>query len=378
MNIRRRDFITLLGGAAAWPLTARAAESAKSPTIGYLGTTTPTAWGPWTAAFLQRLHELGWTEGRNLAIEYRWADGRIERYAEIAAEFVRLKVDVMVTGGNAALAAKQATSGIPIVFALADDPVGSGLIASLARPGANVTGLSLQQSDIAGKRLELLREMRPGLRRLGIMANVDYPTAGLEVREIQTAAGILGLDIADFEIRHADDITSAFAGMAGRADALYVIADALVNANRIRINTLALGARLPTMHGNRDMVEAGALMSYAANYADLFRHAGDYVDKILRGAKPADLPVEQPTKFDLVINLTTRPRARPCRASFAACPRRRGYRMRRGEFVMLLGGAAVLWPITTRAQQNDRIKRIGLLLGATTEYDPESEARVSA
>jgi putative ABC transport system substrate-binding protein len=303
--MRRRDFIALLSGAAAWPLPIWAQQPGKIPTIGYLGTTTPAAWSPWTAAFLQRLRELGWIEGRNVAIEYRWAEVRAERFAEIAAEFVQHRVDVIVTGGNAAVAARQASSEIPIVFALADDPVGAGLIASLARPGGNVTGLSLQQSDLAGKRLELLREVFPGLRRLAILGNVDYPTAGLELRELRAAAGTLGLDIAGFDIRRAEDIAPAFTAMAGRADALYVIADALVNANRIRINTLALGARLPTMHGNRDMVEAGALMSYAANYADLFRRSGDYVDKILRGTKPADLPVEQPTKFDLVINLTT-------------------------------------------------------------------------
>ena len=260
----------------------------------------------WTAAFVQRLRELGWIEGRTVAIEYRWAEGRSERFAEIAAEFVRLKVDVIVTTWNrAVLAAKQATSVIPIVFALAGDPVGSGLVASLARPGGNVTGLSVQQTDLAGKRLELLREVVPGLRRLAIMANVGYPDAVLEMGEVQAAARTLGLEVVTLEIRRAEDIAPAFEALKGRADALYVCTDALVNTNRIRINTLALGARLPTMHGIREYVEAGGLMSYGANFPDLFRRAADYVDKILRGAKPADIPVEQPTKFDLVINLTT-------------------------------------------------------------------------
>ena len=225
--------------------------------------------------------------------------------AEIAAEFVRLKVDVIVTGGNAAVAAKQASSVVPIVFALVDDPVGSGLVASLARPGGNVTGLSMQSADLAGKQLALLREVVPGLRRVAIMANVDYPAAVQEMDEIQAAAGALGLDVATFEIRRAEDITPAFEALKGRAEALYVVGDALVMTHRVRINTLALSARLPTIFFLREYVEAGGLMSYGPNIADLFRRAADFVDKILRGTKPGEIPVEQPTKFDLVINLTT-------------------------------------------------------------------------
>src|SRR5262249_33357802 len=226
------------------------------------------------------------------------------RFAEIAAEFVRLKVDVIVAGGSAAVEAKQATSVIPIVVVLGD-PIATGLVASLARPGGNVTGLSNQQTDLHGQGLELLREVLPSLRRLAIMANVDYPEAVLEVREIQAIGKTLGLEVATVEIRRAEDIAPAFEALKGRADALYVITDALVSTNRIRINTFALAARLPTMHGVRDYVEAGGLMSYGAGYSDLFRRAGDYVDKILRGANPADIPVEQPTKFDLVVNLIT-------------------------------------------------------------------------
>jgi putative tryptophan/tyrosine transport system substrate-binding protein len=304
--VKRREFISLLGGAAAaWPLAARAQQAGKLPTIGFLGTAASSAWGPWTAAFVQRLHELGWIEGRTVAIQYRWAEGRAERLAEIAAEFVRLKVDVIVTGGNAAVAAKQASSVVPIVFALVDDPVGSGLVASLARPGGNVTGLSMQSTDLAGKRLALLREVVPGLRRLAIMANVEYPAAVQEVGEIQAAAGTLGLDVPTFEIRRAEDIAPAFEALKGRAEALYVVGDALVFTHRVRINTLALAARLPTIFFLREYVEAGGLMSYGPNFPDLFRRAADYVDKILRGAKPGDIPVEQPTKFDLIINLTT-------------------------------------------------------------------------
>jgi putative tryptophan/tyrosine transport system substrate-binding protein len=304
-QLKRRDFITLLGGAAAaWPLAVRAQQLGKLPTIGFLGTTSAAAWSPWTAAFTQRLRELGWIEGRTIAIEYRWAEGRSERFAEIAAEFVRLKVDVIITGGSAAVAAKQATSVVPIVFVLGE-PVGTGLVATLARPGGNVTGLSNQQTDLPGKRLELLREVLPSLRQLAIMANVDYPEAVLEMRDVQAISKTLGLEVATVEIRRAEDISPAFEALKGRADALYVITDALVSTNRIRINTFALAARLLTMHGVREYVEAGGLMSYGADYSDLFRRAGDYVDKILRGAKPADIPVEQPTKFDLVVNLIT-------------------------------------------------------------------------
>jgi ABC-type uncharacterized transport system substrate-binding protein len=305
-GMRRREFITLLGGAAAWPIAARAQQPPKLPTIGYLGPSTPSVDSQRIAAFVQRLRELGWTEGRTIAIEVRRAEGRNERFAEIAAEFVRLKVDVIVTAGTAAVVtAKQATSVIPIVFAVAGDPVGTGLVASLARPGGNVTGLSNQSADLAGKRLELLREVVPSLRRLAILANAGSPIGVLEMREAQAAARTLGLEVVTSEIRRVEDIAPAFETLKDRAEALYVASDPLVTTNRIRISTLALGARLPTMHGQGDSVEAGGLMSYGANYPDLHRRAADYVDKILRGAKPGDIPVEQPTKFDLVINLTT-------------------------------------------------------------------------
>jgi putative ABC transport system substrate-binding protein len=308
--MRRRTFITLLGGAAtasslAWPLAARA-QQAKLPTIGFLGPTTPFAQSQWTAAFVQRLRELGWIESRNVAIEYRWAEGRTDRAVEIAAELVRFKVDVIVTGGSTNVAAaRQATSVIPIVFAAAGDPVGNNLVASLARPGGNITGLSLQQTDLGAKRLEILRELVPTLRRLAIMAHIDSAGAVLEMGEVQAAARTLGIEIVAIEIRQAKDIAPALEGLKGRADALYVASDPLFTTNRIRINTLALSARLPTIYNFRDYVEGGGLMSYGPNLPDLYRRAADYVDKILRGAKPANIPVEQPTKFDLVINLTT-------------------------------------------------------------------------
>jgi putative ABC transport system substrate-binding protein len=306
-HIGRRSFLTLLGGAAAaWPIAARAQQAGKLPTIGFLGGSTASAQSQWTTGFVQRLRELGWNEGGTVAIEYRWAEGRKERFTEFAAELVRLKVDVIVTVAPAVPAAKLATSVIPIVFALSvGDPVGTGLVDSLARPGGNVTGLSTQQTDLAGKRLELLREVVPGLRRVAVMGNVGDPAAVLEMREVQVAARTLDLDVTTSEIRRAEDIAPAFEAFRRRAEAVYLVADPLVGGNRTRINTLALGARLPTMHGAREYVDAGGLMSYAVSFPNQFRRAADFVDKILRGTKPADIPVEQPTRFDLVVNLTT-------------------------------------------------------------------------
>jgi putative ABC transport system substrate-binding protein len=305
--VKRREFITLLGCAAsAWPLAARAQQPGKVPVIGFLGAATLSARSQWVDAFVQRLRELGWIEGRTVAIEYRFAEGRNERMAEIAAEFVRLKVDVIVTySTSAVIAAKEATAVIPIVSALMGDPVGTGLVASLGRPGGNVTGLSNQATDTAGKRLELLREVVSGLRRLAVLANVSNPVSRLEMGEVQAAAKALGLDLVTLEIRRLEDIAPAFETLKGRAQALYIVSDPLMLSNRVRINTFSLVARLPATYNQREYVEAGGLMSYGADYSDLFRRAGDYVDKILRGAKPADIPVEQPTKFELVINLTT-------------------------------------------------------------------------
>ena len=303
--MRRRGFITLLGGfaGASWPLTAGAQLPGKLPVIGYLGPTTASALSQRLAAFVQRLHELGWYEGRTVVIEYRWAEGRDDRYAELAAEFVGQKVAVIVTGGAApALAAKRATSVIPIVFTVVEDPVGTGVVVSLARPGGNVTGLSNQSAELAGKRLELLREVVPKLRRLVMLGNIDRV---LEMGHVQQAARKLGLEVVTLEIRRASDIAHAIEVFKQSVDAVYVVADPLLFANRARIHTLTMGARLPTIYNARDYVEEGGLMSYGSNISDLFRRAADYVDKILRGAKPADLPVEQPTKFDLVINLTT-------------------------------------------------------------------------
>src|SRR3974390_35646 len=305
--MKRREFITLVGGAATmWPLVVRAQQPTKLRTIGFSGQSTRSAESELVAAFTQRLHELGWIENRTVVIEYRWSEGRAERFVQIAAEFVRLKVAVIVTSGTPqVLAAKQATSVIPIVFARAGDPLANGLVASLARPGGNVTGLSVQGDELAGKRIEILREVVPSLRRVAILANVGNPFSVVELGEAQAAARMLGLEFDTLEIRRAEDIAPAFEAIKGRAEALYVCPDGLVDAHKIRINTFALGARLPTMHGDREYVEAAGLMSYGANLPDLYRRSADYVDKILRGANPGDMPVEQPTKFDLIINLTT-------------------------------------------------------------------------
>ena len=305
--MRRREFITLVGGTGTvWPLAARAQQAAKLPTIGFLGANNASFAMASIDAFVQRLRELGWIENRTVAIEYRWAEGREARFAEIAAEFVRLKVDVILTYATpSSIAAKKATAVIPIVFAAAGDPVGTGLVASLARPGGNMTGLSIQQTDLASKRLEILREVLPGLRTLAILVDTGAPNSVLERGEVQTAAQTLGLATVTSEVQRVEDIAPAFDALKGRAEALYVCSSPLLTTNRIRVNNLALGMRVPTVYGFRDYIEAGGLMSYGPNLPSLFRRAADYVDKILRGAKPGDLPVEQPTKFDFIINLTT-------------------------------------------------------------------------
>jgi putative ABC transport system substrate-binding protein len=303
--MRRRTFIAALGSAAAWPLAAHAQQAGKSPTIGILGSDSA-AWSRLVSALLQRLRELGYIENRTIAIEYRWTEGRNERYAAMAAELVGLNVDIIVALGTpAVVAARKATAVISIVFPIASDPVGDGLVASLARPGGNVTGLSNQQPDLAGKRLEILQEIIPGFSRLAVLANGLSPTAILNVGEVQAAALQLGLEVNTLDVKRTDDIAPAIDQLKGRTQAIYVVGDYFVFNNQIQINTLALVARMPTMHNARGYVESGGLVSYGTNFSGLFRRAGDYVDKILKGAKPADIPIEQPTKFELVINMKT-------------------------------------------------------------------------
>ena len=304
--MRRREFIAALGGAAAWPLVARAQTPRKLPTIGLLMPGTRAAHGPWFDALVQRLNALGWIEGRTVAIEYRYADGRTELYDEIAAELVRLKVDLIVTTGPAAQQARKATSVIPIVLPLTGDPVVIGLAASLARPGSNVTGLSTMQPELASKRLELLREVVPNIRRLAIMINLGFRDVVMEADAVQALAPPLGIEVAALKIWRSEEILPALESLNEHLpDALYVPPDATFNSNRIAINTFALNARLPTMLAFPEAVETGGLMCYGPNYTSMFRRAAEYVDKILRGAKPADMPFEQPTKFDLIINLAT-------------------------------------------------------------------------
>jgi putative ABC transport system substrate-binding protein len=305
--MRRREFITLLGGAAiSAPSAGNAQQVAKTPVIGFLGASSRTAISSWTDAFVQRLSELGWIDGRNVAIVYRWAEGRPDRALELAKELARLGVNVIVTHANAGVtAAKRATSTIPIVFGAAGDPVDAGLVTNISHPEANVTGLSLQQTDTAAKRLEIMRELLPSFHRLGIFANTNNRSAMLELSQVEAAAKALELEITSAELRSVDDIPSAFDTVRGRVDMLYFCNDPLLTNSRIPIAIMSAAARLPTMFNFRENVDAGGLMSYGANLPEMFRRAAEMVDKILRGAKPGDLPVQQPTKFDFVINATT-------------------------------------------------------------------------
>jgi putative ABC transport system substrate-binding protein len=303
--MQRREFITIFGGfIGAWPLAAAAQQPGNQRLIGVLGADA-TAWSPWTVALTARLRELGWSEGDTVAIEYRWANGRSDRVSEIAAEFERRKVDVIVTYGSAATILSQTITTIPIVFAVAFDPVRAGLVQSLAHPAGNVTGISIQQPDVVGKRLKLLQQAMPQLHRLAILADAGYAEPMLEADRVKSMAQASGLEAARIGVWRAEDIEPALASLTNKADALYVVSDALIAANRTRIVTLALSARLPTMMSYDDYVDAGALMSYGPDYPDLFRKAATMVDKILRGTKPGDIPVEQPTKFELAINAKT-------------------------------------------------------------------------
>ena len=304
--MKRREFIAGLGIAAMWPTLIHAQRPAKLPTIGFMGASSPEVANQWVTAFVKRLGELGWVDGRNVAIEFRWAEARADQYNEIASGFADRKVDVIVTWASApVLAAKRATTTIPIVFAAQMDPVGAGVVTSLSHPGGNVTGMSIQQTDTTGKRIELLREVVPKLARLAVMANVAAPGAVLEMREVLATEQSLGLEVRPIEVRQADEIFEAIEALKGGVDALYVATDPLIFNNRMRMNALAKTVGLATIYGGREYTDAGALMSYGPNWTDLFRHAAEQVDRILRGVKPADIPVEQPTKFDLVINLGT-------------------------------------------------------------------------
>jgi len=303
--MHRRDFIALVGGAALSVSRDARAQPVKVPTIGILGAGAESSWAASISAFRQRLGELGWIDGRTVTIVIRWAEGRSDRFAEIATEFVQQNVDVILTAGSAIPAVKQATSTIPVVFAVAVDPLASGFVASLARPGGNITGLSLQSSEMVAKRIALLREIIPGLARLAVLANAGYLGAAHESATAEAAARQFGLDVAILDIRSTSDLAPSIESLRGKAGALYICQDSFVVTNVVRINRLARDAGVATMWGARAFCEADGFVSYGADESDLFRRAGDYVDKILKGAKPADIPVEQPTKIELIFNLRT-------------------------------------------------------------------------
>jgi putative ABC transport system substrate-binding protein len=305
----RREFLPLIWGAVLALLVffpASGQQRDKIPVVGFVGATSPTIWAPFIAAFRDRMRELGWIDGYNIAFELRWAEGHEDRYAEFAAELIRLNARVILTSSTGpVIALKKATSTIPIVFAAAGDPVGTGLVSSLAHPGGNVTGLSNQQTDLAGRRLAFLREIAPEIRRVGVMGNVTAPNVVLEMNAVVAAALKLGLDVVPVTLSRADDILPGMKSVIGKVDALYICTDPLLTLHRARISTFAASEKLPTVYAFREYVEAGGLLSYGPNFPDLFRRSADFVDKILHGARPSDIPVEQPTKYDLIVNLTT-------------------------------------------------------------------------
>lgn len=305
--MKRRDFITLLGGAAVWPVAAGAQQPAKIPQIGFLGNSTAALEADLVGPFRDGLRDLGYEESRNVVIEYRWAEGNYDRFPALIAELVALKVDVIVTAGTpAALAVKNATASIPLVMVAVGDPVGTGLVASFARPGGNNTGLTSLAPELEGKRLELLREVVPKLSYIAVLWNPANAYMVTTEKEVQAAAKVLHMKVLSLGVRTPEELDTALATvLKEQPGALNVLADRLFLHNRAHIVDFAAQHRLPGVHAYRELVVAGGLMSYGPSYADMHRRAAIYVDKILKGAKPADLPVQAPTKFELVINLKT-------------------------------------------------------------------------
>jgi len=302
--MQRREFIAALGAAAAWTVAARAQQAGKLPVVGFLIPGTEQSHGKWVAAFTSRMSQLGWADGRTVRLEYRWAAGHPERYPEFAAEFVRLNAAVLVTSINdGVIALKHAAPETPIVHT--SMVTGSPFVASLSHPGSTVTGLSQIGTELGGKRLQLLNDVVPQLRRLAVLGVKEDLKRIPETEGVAAAAKLRGIEVVPLAVSNLDDVTSAISSIKGNVDALYAIIHPFISVNQVAINALALEARLPTMHGLPEHVRSGGLMSYGASFEDLFARAGDYVDKILRGEKPADLPIEQPVKFDLVINLKT-------------------------------------------------------------------------
>jgi putative ABC transport system substrate-binding protein len=306
--MNRRTFIALIGGAAAvWPLASRAQQPRKSPRLGVLLAGTPDSFSTRARAFVEGLRDHGYVEGRTIAIEWRWGQDRVERLPELAAELVALNVDAIVTGGTpAAKALKSATRTIPIIMAIIGDPVAAGLVASLARPGGNATGFSIVAPELSGKRLQLLKEVIPGISSVAVMSNVANPQSQIELNEMQIAARTLSLRLQSIQTSAEASLEKAFeTSIHEPVQALIVLTDAVLYSQRDRIVALAAANRLPAMYFFREFVVQGGLMSYAPSDTDLFRRAAIHVDKVLKGTSPGDLPVEQPTKFELVINLKT-------------------------------------------------------------------------
>jgi putative tryptophan/tyrosine transport system substrate-binding protein len=303
--MRRREFISLLGGAAAWPLGARAQQPAKVYRIGFLGNSTAVLEADLVGPFREGLRDLGYVEGQNILMEYRWAEGEYERFPALTAELIALRVDVIVTAGTpASLAVQKAATSIPLVMVAVGDPVATGLVASLGRPGGNITGLTSISSEMAGKRLELLREVVPKLSHVAVLWNAASPIQVIDERETRAAAQALGMKMLSLGVRSREEIEDALTTMVReQPGALLVLADRLFLHHRTSIMDFAAQRRLPGVHAYRELVEAGGLMSYGPSYADMHRRAASYVDRILKGSKPADLPVQAPVKFELVINL---------------------------------------------------------------------------
>jgi len=302
--MRRREFLALVAVAAILPSMANG-QSTQIRKIGFMGTASPVVWKGWVAAFESRLQALGWTEGRTISIHYEWAAGDKSRYREIAEEFARENVDIIVTSGAGAFVIREISAAIPIVFTVDIDPLASGLVESLAKPGRNMTGNSLQAADAAGKRIDLARGLIPHLQRIALMGNVSYPGTASELGQVEAVCHQLGLNVIRREIRSAEDISGAFENLKGEVDAIYVAVEPLAISRRDEINGRALSLGLPTISGTRDFTAAGGLMAYGPNFPALFARSADLVDKVLRGANAGEIPVEQPTKFDFVINLKT-------------------------------------------------------------------------
>ena len=307
MTYRRKLIIALLASSLGVPLASFGQQAAKVARIGFLEASSPSAIAARIEAFRQGLRELGYVEGKNVAIEYRYAEGNFDRLPALAAELVRLNVNVIVTGGPTAIpAAKAATTVIPIVMAFDTDPVGSGFAASLAKPGGNITGLSTLAPELSAKQIELLKEIVPKLARVAVLGTASRPGSAHALREVENAAKALKVQVQFQDVVDPKGIDAAFlAARKGGADAVLVLGSPLFNANRMELTELASKSRYPVIYDRAEFVEAGGLMTYSVSLADLARRAATYVDKILKGAKPADVPIEQPTKFDLVVNMKT-------------------------------------------------------------------------